>query len=606
MGTSGQEHELDTVGIEPYLNARSATTPAWFADGRLGYLSDASGVPQVWLSGVDGGGAHPLTFLPDRIGALLASPSGDRLVFGMDRGGDERMQLWTVEPGAGEPRALTAAPATIHAFGAVSPDGQRFAFASNARDERFFDVLTVGLDDTTPPQPVTATDELLTPLAFSPDGGSLLVRRQNTNLDADLFLVPLAGGDRVNLTPHLGEASIPHAAFDPAGDAIYAVSNQDRDLAALVRIDLVTGEQRLVAEPGWDVEALAVSPDGSRLAYAVNEDGASRVVLRETVTGEERAVTGLPPGVIEGPRWSPDGSRLAFSWSGASHPSSIWVCDADGTARRVTVPDLAGLDPAGLREPEITRYPSFDGREIPALWFRPAGEGPWPVVVEVHGGPESQRRPAFAPVTQFFLARGYAVLAPNVRGSTGYGKDYCHLDDVARRPDAVADLAAAADWLRSRPEVAADRVVVMGQSYGGFMTLAALTTFPERWAAGVDVVGIANWETFFANTGPWRRSTRAAEYGDPERDAALLRELSPLHRADRIVAPLIVLHGRNDPRVPLGEAEQIVAALRERGRDVELLVFDDEGHGLVKRANRVTGYGAVARFLDRTVGATGP
>jgi dipeptidyl aminopeptidase/acylaminoacyl peptidase len=557
------------------------------------------------VAAVDGGDARPLTALPDRIGALAASPTGDRLVLGMDRGGDERQQIWVVEPDGGEPRALTADPRTIHAFGAVSPDGRRFAFASNARDERFFDVLIAGLDEAAAPVPVMATDELLTPLAFSPDGRSLLIRRQNTNLDADLFLVPVDGGERRHLTPHLGEASVPHAAFDPTGAALYAVSNQDRDLAALVRIGLDALEQTPVAEPAWDVEALAVASHGGWLAYAVNEDGASRVVLREIATGTERPVTGLPPGVIEGPRWSTDGASLAFRWSGARDPAGVWVCGTDGAARRITTPDLAGLDAAGFREPETVRYRSFDGREIPAFWFRPAGEGPWPVVVDVHGGPESQRRVAFAPLTQFLLARGYAVLAPNVRGSTGYGKAYCHLDDVERRPDAVADLAAASDWLCRRPEVAPERIAVMGQSYGGFMTLAALTTFPDRWAAGVDVVGIANWETFFAQTGPWRRATRAAEYGDPDRDAALLRELSPIHRVAVIAAPLIVLHGRNDPRVPLGEAEQIVAALQERGRDVELLVFDDEGHGLVKRANRVTGYGAVARFLDRMIGDGG-
>lgn len=596
-------NQAETPSVEPFFDVRTATTPAWLGDGRLAYLHDASGVPQVWSVALGDGEARPLTALPDRIGALVAAPGGDRLVFGMDHGGDERQQIWTVDPDGENPRALTADPATIHAFGACSPDGRRFAFASNARDQRFFDVLTVELDGTSGLTPTLATDELLTPLAFSPDGHALLVRRQNTNLDADLFLVPLDGGERVHLTPHDGEASLPHAAFAPAGDAVYVVSNQDRDVAALVRIDLATRAQTVLAAPEWDVEALAVAPDGRRLAYAINETDASRLILRDIESGDELPVTGLPAGVVEGPTWSPDGGRLAFSWSGPSHPSSIWTCGPDGAARAETTPDLAGLDPAGFRAPETVRYPTFDGRDIPALWFRPAGDGPWPTVVDVHGGPESQRRVAFAPITQYLVAQGYAVLAPNVRGSTGYGKAYCHLDDVEKRMDAVADLAAAADWLRARADVAADRIAVMGQSYGGFMTLAALTTYPERWAAGVDVVGIANWLTFLERTGPWRRRTRAAEYGDPVRDAALLRDISPIHRADRIAVPLLVIHGRNDPRVPLGEAEQIVAALHGRGGDAELLVFDDEGHGLVKRPNRIAGYGAVGRFLARTIGA---
>ncbi len=602
--SSARTESEDAAGIDPYLAARAATTPVWPAADRLAFLWDASGVPQLWTVEVDAAGAppRPLTSFPDQVGALAAAPAGGRLVFGMDRGGDERHQLWTVAPEA-EPRPLTADPAAIHAFGACSPDGRRFAFAHNARDQRVFDVATIDLDDpSAEPVAVAATDELLTPLAWSPDGEWLLVRRQNSNLDHDLFLVPLGGGERVHLTPHAGEASITAAAFDPAGGAVWAASNQDRDFAALVRIDLGSREPTAVAAPGWDVEALAVAPSGERLAYAVNEDGASRLVVRELAEGGERPVTGLPPGVAEGLAWSPDGARLAFSWSGAREPGAIWLCGRDGAARRVTPPDLAGLDPAGLRAPETVRYPTFDGRQNPAFWYRPAGDGPWPVVVDVHGGPESQRRPNWAPMTQFLLARGYAVLAPNVRGSTGYGKAYCHLDDVERRPDAVADLAAAADWLGGRPEVTPGRVAIMGQSYGGFMVLAALTTQPERWAAGVDVVGIADFATFLARTGPWRHRTRAAEYGDPVRDAATLRAISPLHRADRVAAPLLVIHGRNDPRVPLAEAEQIVAALDARGRDVELLVFADEGHGLVKRPNRVAGYGAVARFLDRTVG----
>lgn len=602
MARRATSNPTEIPSAESYFALRAATTPVWLGDDRLAFLHDASGVPQVWTVPRDGGEGRPLTSLPDRIGALLASPGCDRLVFGMDRGGDERHQLFALDPEGGDPTSLTADPTTIHALGAVSPDGRRLSFASNARDQRVFDVHLLDLDDATGASPLMATDELLTPLAFSPDGRSLLVRRQNTNLDADLFLVPIDGGERVLLTPHEGEASIPQAAFDPAGDAVYAVSNQDRDLAALVRIDLGSRGQTVLAAPGWDVEALAVSPDGRRLAYAVNDDGASRLILRDLPGGAERPVEGLPPGVVDGPTWSPDATTLAFSWSGPTDPAAIWVCGTNGAARPVTAPDSAGLDPAGFQAPETIRFTTFDGRQIPALWFRPAGAGPWPTVVDVHGGPESQRRVAFAPITQFLLAHGFAVLAPNVRGSTGYGKTYCHLDDVERRMDAVADLAAAADWLAARPEVATDQIAVMGQSYGGFMTLAALTTYPERWAVGVDVVGIANWRTFFEQTGPWRRRTRAAEYGDPVRDADLLRDISPIHRADRIAVPLLVIHGRNDPRVPLGEAEQIVAAVRGAGREAELLVFDDEGHGLVKRRNRVEGYGAVARFLDRIIG----
>lgn len=590
---------VSAAGVAAYLNIPTAGSPAWLHDGRIAFISDASGVPNVWTAR-PGLQPEPLTSFPDRIRALAASPAGDRLVFAMDRGGNERDQLWLLDVTNGEQRPLTDDPETIHGFGDFAPDGRRIAFASNARDPHFFDVMTLGLDDPAAiPIPALSLDEHLSPVAFSPDGTRLLVRRDNTNLDADLLLMSVDGDELIELTPHEGEAFVPHAAFDRAGDAIWLVSNQDRDLLALMRRDLVNGEPSVVIEHAWDIEAFALTPGGEWIGYAVNEDGPSRLWLRSTSSGEERAVSGLPDGVIEGLTWAPDGARLAFSLSGPRYPSGIWSCGLDGIATEVTASNLGEVDPVTLSDPQIVRYPTFDGREIPAFWYKPTTEGPWPVVVDVHGGPESQRRTQFAPVTQFLLSRGYAVLAPNVRGSTGYGKAYCHLDDVERRMDAVADLTAAADWLAAREDVRADRIAVMGQSYGGFMTLAALTSYPDRWAAGVDVVGIADFITFLERTGPWRRSRRAAEYGDLERDADLLREISPLHKVDRIKAPLIVVHGRNDPRVPLFEAEQIVAALEARGRQTELLVFDDEGHGLAKRANRIAGYGAIAAFLDR-------
>ncbi len=594
----------DRQGAALYFDLPSATTPAWLSDGRLAFLWDATGVPQVWTVEDRGGSPRRLTDFRERIGALAASPDGSRLVFGMDAGGNERQQLWSLEPGSGDITALTADPESIHSFGAFTPDGRRFAFASNARDPRWFDILSVGLDDPgATPAPVLAGDALLTPLAVASDGQGILIRRANTNLDQDLLFLPSTGSEPRLLTSHEGEASIPAAALDPLREGVLLLTNQDRDTVALERLDLSSERRDVLVAGAWDVEALAVAPDGRFVGYAVNDDGRSRIVLREIESGRERTVTGLPLGVAEGLTWDGSGERLAFSYAGPRDPSTIWTCGHDGAAERAMPVDFGAIDPGSLVEPEIIRYRSFDGREIPALWFRPLnGSGPWPTVVDVHGGPESQRRPTFAPITQFLLARGYAVLAPNVRGSTGYGKTYCHLDDVERRMDAVKDLAAASDWLRARPEVRQDRVAVMGQSYGGFMTLAALTTYPDRWAAGVDVVGIANFVSFFEQTGPWRRSTRAAEYGDPVRDAALLRDISPIHRVDRINAPLLVIHGRNDPRVPLGEAEQIAGALQARGADVELLVFDDEGHGLVKRPNRIAGYDAVGDFLDRVLG----
>lgn len=599
----GGSAENDSLGIGRFLDLPVRNTPVWLGDGRLAFLSDASGAPQVWMtaepvaSGSTDAPVQPLTAFTDRIGALLASPAGDRLVFGMDSGGDERQQLWTLTPG-GEPRALTADPGTIHALGALSGDGRRLAFASNARARHAFDVWTLDLaNSTAAPAMVLATDELLTPVAWTRDGTGLIIERANTNLDHDLMLLDLASGQTRLLTPHEGESSVGTVVASPVEDALYLPTNHEREFSALIRLELATGECTQLAEPEGDVDALAITPAGDALAYTVNDDGFSRVMLRDLASGAEQQVHGLPFGVASGLAWSVDGERLAFSLSGPQHPSAIWVSDRHGVPFRVT---SAPESPAGTPFvfPTTVRFPSFDGLLIPAYWYRPSvGAAPWPVVIDVHGGPESQRRPEFAAVTQALLANGIAVLAPNVRGSTGYGKTYCHLDDRERRMDSVADLAAAGDWLRVQHEVDPNRIAVMGQSYGGFMVLAALTTYPESWAAGVDVVGIANFVTFLEQTGPWRRKVREDEYGSLTGHPELLREISPLHRAERITAPLFVIHGRNDPRVPLGEAEQIVARLRALGRDVDLLVFDDEGHGLVKRPNRRTGYGAIGAFL---------
>jgi dipeptidyl aminopeptidase/acylaminoacyl peptidase len=310
----------------------------------------------------------------------------------------------------------------------------------------------------------------------------------------------------------------------------------------------------------------------------------------------------LPPGVCGFLNFAADSTALTFSMSGPQHPWDVWVYDLhEFRAHQVTQSSLAGIPRSSFVSPDLVHYPTFDARSIPGYLYRPPSmaSGNLPVVVDVHGGPESQRRVDFNPIYQYLLHRGFAVFAPNVRGSTGYGREYTHLDDVGKRMDSVADLAYAARWLSDSDVAAPDRIAVLGGSYGGFMVLAALTNNPELWAAGVDIVGIANFVTFLENTGPWRRHLREAEYGSLEHDRALLEAISPIHKVDRIRVPLMVIHGANDPRVPIGEAEQIVASINARGGVVEYLRFDDEGHGIVKLANRLVCYPEIAEFLNR-------
>ena len=587
-----------------YLNARTATGPSFSPDGtRLSFLSDMTGVPQVWSVPVEGGWPDQLTFYDERVSQAEYAPRAGEIVFAMDAGGNERHALYLLRRDGAEIVPLTGAPDAIHQLGGWSRDGQAIAYSANTRDARFFDVY---VDTPRAPAPRrTLQHDGTNHAAGWTHDGAVIASRYYSNMHNALFLVRPDGGEPRLLTPDPAEALYDFPAATPEGRGLYVVSDLHHDVSALMYLDLQTLELRVIDAPEWDVEELALAPDGRRLAYTVNVDGFSELRLRDTATEAALPLPALPRATYAQLAWSRDGRRLALTLNGPRHNPDIWVLDLEeGRAWQVTHSARGGIPQEDLAEPEVIRYPTFDGREIPALWFTPPGPAPadgWPVVVEVHGGPESQRRPVWLASIQYLVGRGYAVLAPNVRGSTGYGNAYTHLDDVRLRMDSVRDLAHAVQWLRDN---GADprRIAVMGGSYGGFMVLAAITAYPDLWAAAVDIVGIANFVTFLEHTGPWRRALREAEYGSLERDRAFLEEISPIHHVANITAPLMVVHGANDPRVPVGEAEQIVETLRERGRPVEYLRFADEGHGLVKLPNRIAGYTAIGEFLDRWLG----
>lgn len=580
-----------------FLNVRNAYSPSISPDGaRVAFLSDITGVPQAWSIPIEGGWPDQLTFHTERVATVAYAPDGGHILYGMDTGGNERQGLHTVTPDGADARPLETDPDVIHSWGAWSADGSRFAYASNARDQRFSDLYIRPLDG--PATMVYRHDSTNMALAWHPNGRSLLFTRLNTYLDTDLFLLDLASGEARLLTAHEGEAI--HASPRFVGEtALLLISNRDREFRAPASLDLTTGEMRYLAETTWEAEELTATDDGRVVAYTVNEDGYSRLHL--TVNDKPVAVSGVPDGVIAGLDLSRDGGTLVFAHYGATRNGNIWgVETATGRARQITNASRAGIPIDALVEPELVHYTSFDGLVCPAFLYRPRGvRGPLPTVISVHGGPEGQARPMFSPNVQYFVHRGFAVLATNVRGSTGYGKTYGHMDDVRKRMDSVADLDAAAAWLIASGTAPAKRIAVMGGSYGGFMTLAALTTYPERWRCGVELFGIANFVTLLEKTGPWRRKLREAEYGNLEDDRDFLVSVSPIHKADRIVAPLLVFHGTNDPRVPIGESEQIVDTLRTLGREVEYFRYEHEGHGFVRLPNRIHCAEATAAFLER-------
>ena len=428
---------------------------------------------------------------------------------------------------------------------------------------------------------------------------------------SDLFLLDLPTKEVRPLTPKGDQSSYNWVEWDHDGSGLYMSTNRDREFRGLARMDVASGDIPWLAQPPWDVEGMALSPDGERLAYVVNERGYSKPRLRDLATGTDIPLDGQEgaAGTLQNPKgattvaWSPDGGSLALTVNNPVAAPDVWLYGLPtGTARQVTFSDTGGVPRDSFVEPQLVEFPTFDDRDIPAFLYTPKSakaDGRNPVVMHVHGGPEGQERPVFNTIYQYLVQRGYCVLAPNVRGSQGYGRTYSHLDDVRKRMDSVHDLKYAWQWLVDSGWGHRDRIAVMGPSYGGFMTLSALTTYPELWAAGVDLYGVSDFRTMLRNTSSYRRKHRAAEYGDLEADADFLAEIAPINHVDRMRAPLMVLHGDADPRVPIGETEQMVIAVKEHGGEVEYERFEGEGHGFVKRANRLRAYTAIGDFLDR-------
>ena len=596
--------------FDSYLNVRSAYAPSFDSSGkRVAFLMDVTGVPQVWLIDAKGGWPRQLTYFSERVSLVKWRPVGNQLLFAMDEGGSERHQLYLIDLDAGgEVRALTDSPGVMHIFGGWSPDGASVAFASNERHPAHFDVYVMEAPGGTA-RMVYQNDGSNSVAAWTPDGSGLVISRDVTSRYNDLTYLDLATGEARPLSPDGDLASYGSLSWESNGKGLYLTTNRDREFSALAWMDAASGELAVLAEPPWDVEAASLSPDGRRIAYVADEAGYSRLFIRDLESQSETAVEGLPTGTLQNPRgpaaaeWSPDGSTLALTANGAAANANVWLCDVEaGTARQLTFADTGGIDGESFIEPQLVQFPTFDGREIPAFLYAPPGakaDGSNAVIMHVHGGPEGQERPSFNAQYQYFVSRGYCVLAPNVRGSSGYGRTYIHLDDVRQRMDSVRDLESAWTWLKDSGWADPNRVAVMGGSYGGFMVLAAITSYPDLWAAAVELYGIGDFETFLENTSSYRRKLRESEYGNLEDDGDFLREISPIHYVDRITAPLLVLHGATDPRVPISETEQIVEALRGQGKVVEYVRFEDEGHGFVKRGNRLTATSAVSDFFDR-------
>ena len=576
-------------------------------DGRhVVFSSNASGQSNLWRQEIGGSVATQLTRFTDRAVRDVAwSPDGAKLVFTADHDGDEFHQLFLIDANGGEPRRLTDAPQVQHQLATIEPfsrDGRRVLYAGNDRDRTCQDVLLLDLE-TGDVQRIVTAEGLHFPIGFSPDERYVGVTRLNSNTDADLLLVEPGVTDPARptlLNPHEGDVKHDPAPWKPDGTAVYAITDSGRDFTGIAEFPVSEGEFRWVESPEWDVEQVVVSSDGSTLAWTVNEDGYSRVRARDLRTGEDIGVPAIPGGTISALRISPDGHLLAFLLARAAQPTEVVVVDIATGAIHV----LTDSTPPALREitsvePQLVRFRTHDGRDVPAFLYKPHGDGPFPVLLSIHGGPEAQERPSYmyGGFYQYLLAQGIGVLAPNVRGSTGYGSAYQKLIHHDWGGDELRDFEHAVKYLHTLSWVDPNRIAVFGGSFGGFATLSCVSRLPKLWAAAVSIVGPSNLVTFVKAVPPTWLRLMAKWVGDAETERDFLLERSPVTYADDIVAPLFVIQGANDPRVVKTESDQIVERLRARGVDVRYDVYEDEGHGFTKRANEIKALGDAAEFL---------
>jgi len=582
--------------LDRYQNTRGATLVGWLPEGGLLVSTRFAETNQIHRVATPLGMREQLTFQREPVAGAVASPTEDPnygFVYGRDVGGDEFWQLHFFNLATRESTLLTDGKRSQNNRALWSHDGSHLAWSSTARNGTDYDVWVRTPDGQS--RAVVSAGGQWVPMDFSPDADRLLVMKVVSINEAYPGEVDLRTGKLRMFPVDGGKAAFSALRYAPGGQSVFYVSDEGSQFRTLRHHDPAGGAPRAIsgAVP-WDVTAIDLSPDGQFLAYVTNEDGIGKLRVLTLHDMKELPLPELPVGVIANIAFSPTSFSLALTINGATSPSDVYVVHlTQGRLERWTQSEVGGLDAGSFRIPELVRYETFDQvdgkpRTVPAFYYKPEGKGPFPVVISIHGGPESQALPTFSPAVQFMVNElKLAVLLPNVRGSSGYGKDYLLLDNGFRREDSVKDIGALLDWIGKQPELDATRVGVSGGSYGGYMVLASMVAYNDRIRAGIDTVGISDFGTFLKNTESYRRDLRRVEYGDeriPEMKAFHDR-IAPLNNASRITRPLFVAQGLNDPRVPWTEAEQIVKAVRANGGDVWYLVFKDEGHGFRKKAN---------------------
>ena len=602
--------------LNRYQNTRSASLRGWTYDSDSIYITTRFGqVSQLHRVDSEGGARFQLTFFDEPIRAVARQKFSDRLAYTMDAGGNEFSQIFFLDPETGDSRMVSDGESRNQAL-LWSNDGKSLAFQSTRRNGRSNDIWIMDPEDPASARVLLEAPDgaYWYPADWSRDNKRLLIGQYISSTDSRIHVLTLDSGETLRLA---GSDQFPSRnfpiGFNSSGENFFFVTDADGEFMKLAERALhrFSEPDYITADIDWDIEDAELSFNRNRGVFVVNRDGMSRVYLWDTGKGEYKRISSLPQGVVGSVIFSPDSRRLAVSVNTPRTPSDVYVIELgtrpldDKDVNRWTRSEVGGLATDSFVVPELVKFPTFDEvdgrtRQIPAYVYRPEGDGPFPVVIYIPGGPESQKRPEFYGTFQLWLAKlGVAIVAPNVRGSAGYGKTYVALDNGFRREDSVKDIGALLDWIATQDDLDESRVAVYGGSYGGYMVLASAMYYSDRLKAAVDIVGISNFVTFLENTQDYRRDLRRVEYGD-ERDAdmrAFLDRISPNNNVDRITIPLLVAQGQNDPRVPVTESEQIVAAIRANGHKVWYMNALNEGHGFRKKENRDLYQQVVVMFL---------
>ena len=593
--------------VSRFLNVRRASSPSLSPDGsELAFSTSISGQPQLWVVSATGGWPRQLTF-GESVTFHQWSPDGSWILYGTDRGGNERVGFYLIRPDGREERELLPPADNFRQFGGFSADGNTIAYAATEGDDPAFDIHLLDVESGDDRKVFDGRMGLYAS-EFCPDGKSVLLTEARGEDSQDVYLLDLESGVlKALLQPEI-RSSFSSFAWQPDGSGFYLSSNDRQEYAGLAYHDVASGITRWLEMPNQDVDDVALSHDGRFLTWTLNDGGASRLFARDLTTGDGIEVPKLPLGIYS-VDWAAAAPVAAITVSGCKVPGDIWIWNAEtGTVHRATDSAAAGLDLTRMVEPRHVAFAARDGLRLHGLLYMPPGlaEGDKPpLLLNVHGGPTAQARPHFNPVHQYLLTRGIAIFDLNYRGSTGLGKNFARRNDLRQRAIEYLDMEDAVRHLHADGLVDGERAAVMGGSYGGYLTMAAMARLPEVFRGGVAIVGVSNWITALEGASPELKASDRLEYGDIDNaaDRNFFEEISPIRYIDDVRAPVMVVHGANDPRDPVSESDQFVRGIRENGGEVEYLRFPDEGHGVRKLSNRIIANRRISAFLQRVLGA---